>query len=452
MRSKCLPVAVMALVWAATALPVLAQVRTPVTEAGGQAVLSTAERDAVVAAVKAAYKKNYVFPEKVPAILTRLDKAKASGRYAVANPNELAALITADLRESSGDGHAYMQYDPQRYAAATAASPASGPGGALSDFDAAVARRDNHGLVETRILPGNIRYLKIAGFEWVGDETGQAYDDAMRFLKGGDAVIIDLRGNGGGSAEAVQYAISHFIKAGTLEITFLHAGQEPMQTRVLDNLPAGRMIGKPLYVLIDKGVGSAAESFAYDVQQFKLGTLIGATTAGAANNNDFFPVAPAYMLSVSTGRPVHAVSRSNWEGAGVAPDVAIAPIQALDMAQSLALKALAAKHPAPEIQADYDWAQVAVEARLHPVSVSDAAAQALTGTYGGKYVVTADKDGQWIARPGHPLWPERRRLIPLTADGLFAVEGIDILRVGFKDQALQVWWKDEARPQVLPLS
>jgi hypothetical protein len=450
MRLKSLPAAALALALMTTTGGALAQVRTPITEGRGQAGLSPAERDAVVVAVKAAYKANYVFPERIPAILARLDKAEASGRYAVTNPNELAALITGDLREASGDGHAYMQYDPQRYAAATADTPSGGPGATLGDFDAAVARRDNHGLVETRILPGNIRYLKIAGFEWVGDETGQAYDGAMRFLKGGDAVIIDLRGNGGGSAEAVQYAISHFLKAGTLEITFLHAGQEPVQTRVLDNLPAGRMIGKPLYVLIDKGVGSAAESFAYDVQQFKLGTLIGASTAGAANNNDFFPVAPGYMLSVSTGRPVHAVSHANWEGTGVAPDVAIAPVQALDMAQSLALNALSAKHPAPEIQADYDWARVAVEARLHPVMVSDTAAQALAGTYGGKYVITADKDGPWIARPGHPLWAERRRLIPLTADGLFAVEGIDILRVGFKDQALQVWWKDEVRPQVLP--
>lgn len=455
MRLKSLPVAAMALALMSSAAPVLAQVRTPVTEAQAANALSPAERDAVVAAVKAAYKKNYVFPDKVPAILARLDKSKASGRYNVGNPNELAALITVDLRESSQDGHAYMQYDPQRYAAAVstpAGGPGSGPSAGLGDFDAANARRDNYGLVETRILPGNIRYLKISGFEWVGDETGQAYDGAMRFLKGGDAVIIDLRGNGGGSAEAVQYAISHFLKAGTLEITFLHAGDEPVQTRVLDNLPAGRMIGKPLYVLIDKGVGSAAESFAYDVQQFKLGTLIGAPTAGAANNNDFFPVAPGYMLSVSTGRPMHAVSKSNWEGTGVAPDVAITPSQALEMAQSLALKALTAQHPAPEVQADYDWALPEVEARLHPIVVSEAAAKAAVGSYGGKYVVTAEKDGLWIARPGHRLWPEPRRLTALTAEGLFAVDGIDILRVAFKGQALELHWKGEAEPQVLPRS
>lgn len=445
MRLKVLSAATVALALMGADVTAKAQVRTPATEAAQ--TLSPVQRDAVLNAVKAAYKTSYVFPEKTPAILARLDKAKAAGRYNVSNPSELAGLITSDLRESSHDGHAYMQYDPQRYAAATA-SPAGGANEALAGFDAATARRDHHGLAELRILPGNIRYLKITAFEWVSDETGQAYDDAMRFLKAGDAVIIDLRGNGGGSSEAVQYLVSHFLKAGTLEITFLQAGREPVQTRVLDNLPAGRMIGKPLYVLVDQGSASAAESFAYDVQQFKLGKLVGASTAGAANNNDFVPVPPGFMLSVSTGRPVHPISKANWEGTGIVPDVVTPPAQALDQAHALALKALAAAHPAPELQLDYDWALPEVEARLHPVTVSPATVTAAPGTY-GKYVVTAEKDGLWIARPGHPLWPEPRRLRPLTASGLFAVEGIDILRVGVKPNALELWWKGEPTPRLL---
>ncbi|MBL7537684.1 S41 family peptidase, partial [Escherichia coli] len=73
------------------------------------------------------------------------------------------------------------------------------------------ARRDNQGLGETRILPGNIRYLRITAFEWVQDQTGVAYDAAMRFLRDGDAIVIDLRGNGGGSHAAVRYLLSHFM-------------------------------------------------------------------------------------------------------------------------------------------------------------------------------------------------------------------------------------------------
>ena len=425
----------------------IAQVRTPVSEAKTMQSLSLDERDAVLDAIKAAFRKSYVFPEKTPAIIAKLDHAKAAGRYNVTNPNELAGLITSDLRDASQDGHAFLQYDPQRYAAATL-SPADSTGQDLVGFDAAAARRDHHGLTELRVLAGNIRYLKIAGFAWVSDETGQAYDDAMRFLKGGDAVIIDLRGNGGGWPEAVQYLVSHFLKAGTLEITFHQAGQDPVQTRVLDNLPAGRMIGKPLYVLIDQASASAAESFAYDVQQFKLGKLVGAATAGAANNNEFVPIAPGFMLSVSVGRPVHPVSKTNWEGAGVAPDVPVAPAHALDHAHALALRMLLEEHLPPEIRADYAWALPEAEARLNPVTVPATTVQAAGGSY-GQYVVTTEKGDLWIARPGHPLWPAPRRMRPLKAEGLFAVDGIAILRIGVKPDALELWWKDEAAPRIL---
>jgi hypothetical protein len=422
-----------------------AQVAPPPAVEGAQA-LTAGQRMAIVEAVKTAYRKSYVFPDKTPAIITGLDKAAKTGRYNGVSANELAGLITADLQSASKDGHAYLQYDPQRYAAATAEAGSAMQD--LSSFDAAAARRDHHGLGELRILPGNVRYLKISAFRWIPDESGQAYDDAMRFLRGGDAVIIDLRGNGGGASEAVQYLVSHFLKPGTLEITFLQAGHEPVQTRVLDNLPAGRMVGKPLYVLIDGGTASAAESFAYDVQQFKLGTLIGAGTAGAANNNDFVPIAPGFMLSVSTGRPVHPVSKTNWEGAGVQPDVAMAAGQALDQAEVLALRALAASAAAPDLKADYAWALPEAEARLHPVALPGSLLETAPGAY-GKYIVARDKDGLTLARPGHPLWPAPRRLMPLTQDGTFGVDGVDILRVGLKPAVLELYWKDEPAPRII---
>ncbi|MDH0865237.1 S41 family peptidase [Mitsuaria sp. GD03876] len=426
----------------------LAQAAPPPAEARAMPALSAAQRDAVVDAVKAAYRKSYVFPDKVPAILARLDASQKAGRYKAADPNELANLLSTDLREASHDGHAYLQYDPRRFAAAS--EPGQGePNAPATDLDRAMALRTNHGLTETRLMPGNVRYLRVDSFQWVADDTGRAYDDAMRFLKGGDAVIVDLRGNGGGASEAVQYLVSHFLKPGTLEITFLEAGREPIQTRVLDHLPAGRMVGKPLYVLTDRGSASAAESFAYDVQQFRIGTLVGATTAGAANNNTLVPVAPGFMLSVSTGRPVHPVSGTNWEGAGVKPDLEVKPAGALALAHLKALEALKASTKDEERLTDLAWAITDAEAAVRPVTPPATLLSAAPGSY-GKYVVTADAGGLWIARPGHPMWPEPRRLKPLTADGLFAVDGIDVLHVGFKPNAIELAWKGEPAPRAIP--
>jgi len=332
MRFKLLSAAAMALALMAGeyVVPAYACAQTGASiAASGQDTMTPAQRNAVLAAIRQAIQSSYVFPERAPGMLARLSAGEASNRYDVSSPGELAGLITADLGEASQDRHVFLAHAPDRFAAATSAGSTDQT---LSHMDAAVARRENHGLTDTRILPGNVRYLKIGTFQWVPDETGQAYDDAMRFLKGGDAAIIDLRGNGGGSSEAVQYLVSHFLKAGTLEITFLRAGQEPVQTRALDYLPAGRLRNTPLYVLIDEASASAAESFAYDVQQFKLGQLVGSSTAGAANNNEFTPIAPGFMLSLSVGRPVHPVSGGNWEGVGVSPDTMTPSARALDTA------------------------------------------------------------------------------------------------------------------------
>jgi hypothetical protein len=408
--------------------------------------LSAAERGAALKAIGAALEASYVFPDMRPKLVERLRRSEEAGRYEVDDPRAFADRITEDLRDVAHDRHLSLRFAPAEYAAATAA-PASNQGS--EELERRQALRDHYGLADLEILPGNIRYLRITGFEWVQDATGAAYDDAMRFLKDGDAIIIDLRGNGGGSGEAVQYLTSHFLPADTLLVTFLHDSAAPAQSRTLSYLPAGRLQGKPLYVLIDGGVASAAEEFAYHVQQFKLGELVGTTTAGAANNNRYVPIAPGFMLSVSFGRPVHAVSNTNWEGVGIKPSVETPPVQALDVAQSMALTRLAqAPGATPEQLADYAWARVGVEARLQPaVSISAKRLRALAGAYGDVNVTFRD-GALWLSRPNRPA----RRLQPMTDEGLFAVEGADILRVRFQPKRLELLWRDEAAPRVLEKS
>ncbi|RKH15451.1 peptidase S41 [Corallococcus sp. CA053C] len=412
--------------------------------------LSPKERDAALQAITTAFKEGYVFPEMRPKIVKELDRMRRSGRCDVDDPIVFADRITEGLRSVSNDRHLSLRVDPAAYAAALAA-PDSDAG--EEAWFRRQALRDHHGLVEMKILPGNLRYLKIAGFSWVNDETGAAYDDALRFLKDGDAIIIDLRNNGGGSHAAVRYLVSHFMEPDTLELTFLEGSETPSQSRTLEHLPVGRVKGKPLYVLIDGQTASAAEAFAYDVQQFKLGQLVGARTVGAANNNKQLPVAPGFMLSVSYGRPVHAVSHGNWEGTGITPDVETPSAQALDAAQKHALDRLSRSPAATaEQRRDYRWAEVGIEARLHPVSVEPATLATLTGHYrrsgpGAEpiQVVQRDDGALWFAFPRRPA----ARLSPLAQD-VFAVEGYDALRVRLTGRTLEMLWRDEAAPRVYP--
>jgi hypothetical protein len=410
-----------------------AQVARPPASAPSQASapLSAAQRAGALREIRAVFQERYVFPEMRPVIVKRLSDAQAAGRYDVDDPRQFAERVTEDLRTVGHDKHLSLAFDPAGYAAALA--PAGSAEGSDEQWRREAIRR-HHGLEGLQRLPGNLRCLRITSFEWVRDETGAAYDDAMRFLKDGDAVIIDLRGNPGGSHAAVRYLVSHFLDDDKPLMDFLEGDDPPTQSRTLEHLPAGRMKGKPLYVLIDGNAASAAEEFAYHVQQFKLGELIGAKTAGAANNNRFLPIAPGFMLSVSYGRPRHPVSRSNWEGEGVAPSVPAEPSQAPEVAQSLALQRLANDGGAsPENRAEYAWAQTAVQARLHPARWTQAQLQTLVGHYGDAQI-TLSEGALWFARPQGSA----RRLLPLTADGLFAFEGMEMLRARLTGNALEL--------------
>lgn len=425
-----------------SALPLAGQIATG-TERAASKSLSESDRDAVVALVKATVRSEYVFPAKTAGIIETLEQARKSGRYAVDDAGLLAQRISQDLASASGDRHLYLVYDPGRYALETHTPAATSTEG--DAYDRLASLRDNSGLTEMKILPGNIRYLKIARFGWIDDTTGEAYDSAMRFLSAGDAIIIDLRGNPGGDGAAVRYLVSHFLPPGTLEFSFLAGTSAPQQSRALDYLPAGRIKGKPLYVLIDGNVASAAESFAYDVQQFKLGELVGAKTIGAANNNKFVPIAPGFMLSVSYGRPVHAVSGTNWEGVGVEPSVSSPAAQALVTAERLALLRLKQTGGvAAEKVADYDWAFADVEAHLHPTFLSPAQLQPLIGQY-GKVTIELQDGALTMSRAGRPT----EHLIPLTSDGLFGVEGTDLLRIRFAPDSVQILFKGDPAPPTL---
>jgi hypothetical protein len=376
-------------------------------------------------------------------IVARLKAAQRSGQYGVEDPVVFAERVTKDLRDVTRDKHLSLVVDPIGHAAALAGDGAEE---GLQALWRRQAIRNHHGLTQTKVLAGNVRYLRISGFEWADDATGLAYDSAMRFLKEGDAAIIDIRSNGGGSHAAVRYLVSHFMGGDVLEMTFLAGSETPVQSRTLEHLPAGRLHGIPLYVLIDGGTVSAAEAFAYDVQQFKLGELVGATTIGAANNNKLLPIAPDFILSISYGRPVHPVSKTNWEGVGVAPTVEAAPLQALEIAHSLALKRLSERADVTaENLAAYAWAKIAVDASLHPVSYTPAQLQGLAGGYGAARVDFRD-GALWLTRPNRPVV----RLLPLTADGLFAVERNDELRVKLNGQTMELLRVGDPQPRVFP--
>lgn len=383
---------------------------------------------AVVADVRRILNENYVLPELRPKLDAALAKGLAEGRYNVADTGLLAERINADLDAVAHDGHLGMHHDPKQSAALAARPAGAGADDAPpSEEQIRFAERLNHGVMQLKVLPGNIRYMEYVGFFWGGKSTEAALDNAMRFLKGGDAVIIDLRKNGGGSPDAVRYLISHFLEANRPIVTFYMRGQPGETLKSLASVPAGRLTGKPLYVLTGGRSASAAEEFVGHVDGFKIGELIGETTAGAGYRNEFFPVSGGYVISVSVGRAVLASTGKDWEKVGIAPTVKVEQDKALETAQVRALRKLAASAKDEDKRIMEASAQV-LEARMKPVATALTLPQ-YVGVYGVRHIT--NEDGKlYFQREGGM----KGQLVPVGANE-FAFVDDPVQRVKFKTAA-----------------
>ncbi len=326
---------------AATATRTIAAMSGP----DGQAPGTHVDPAQVVREVRAIVAERYVVAATRPAIDKVLLQGLSSGRYSVTDPRLLAQRVNEDLFAAAHDRHLSLVHRP-----AASAGSDQGPrprSGATARGRAAQAR--NHGIVDMHLLDGNVRTVVVESFQWTGPETAEAYDTAMRFLAGADAAIIDIRRNGGGDPKAVHYLVSHFVDPGRLLVTYqLGRAGRVEQVTTLATLPAGRMQGKPLYVLTSGRTASAAEEFAGHISGFRLGELVGETTAGAAFRNETFALGTGLTLSVSVGRPVLAATGGDWEGRGIAPTVPTSADDALETAHLRALRRLAETAPAAE--------------------------------------------------------------------------------------------------------
>ena len=96
----------------------------------------------------------------------------------------------------------------------------------------------------------------------------------------------------------------------------------------------------PVYVLTAKRTFSGAEELTYDLKYLKRATIVGEHTGGGAHPTAGFRVDDHFLIGVPYARPVNPITKTDWEGTGVAPDVDVPADQALDVAKKLAAKAL----------------------------------------------------------------------------------------------------------------
>ncbi len=269
----------------------------------------------------------YIFPERVKDIEPRLQAAAADAADAPA----LAQKLTAVLAEATQDKHLHVDVMPEQ------------PGGARAE---AAEMRDawlygNCGVSRVERLRGNIGYLELREFVPVRD-SGPVLAAAMTVLARTDALIIDLRRNGGGDPETVALLASYLFDKPTRLIDIRWRAGNRLEQHWTSAKVAGPRYGqrRPVYVLTERNTFSAAEDFAYGMKARHRATLIGETTAGGAHPGDGFRLSPELMVFIPTGRSVDYLDGGNWEGKGVAPDHAVPAADALVLAQRLAVEQL----------------------------------------------------------------------------------------------------------------
>lgn len=276
----------------------------------------------------------YVFPDVAHQIAERLREQLFDGAYEGITLETLAGRLTNDLRSVNRDRHLGVSVVRPR-----STTPAPDPARREQEFQDEI-RRSNYGFHKVEILEGNIGYLELTGFLPVQVARDTAAG-AMAFLANTDALIVDLRANGGGEPSMIQFLCSYFFAERTHLNSFEWRGREGLEEFwTFDDVPGKRMVDVPIFVLTSSYTFSAAEEFTYDLRNLGRATIVGETTGGGAHPGGTHDIQGLLSVFIPQGRAINPITKTNWEGVGVEPHVKITASQALDRARAEAIRVL----------------------------------------------------------------------------------------------------------------
>jgi hypothetical protein len=317
-----------ALVAALAAFGVYAAQQSPPT-------LDAATRNQVIDGAIDHMRRAYIFADVAEKMAASIREQAGKNAYDnIASPREFAEILTRHLQDVSHDKHLRILYDPsglpQRQGPPTAADRAR---------QMADERRRNFGFQRVERLDGNVGYIELLGFSG-SEEVAEAAVPAMNFVANTDALIFDLRRNGGGSPVTIGLVSSYLFD------TVVHLNdfyiREFDRTEQFFTKPdvQGRKYGatKPVFVLTSGRTFSAAEEFTYNLKNLKRATIVGETTGGGAHPGGVRRITDNFGIWLPNGRAINPITKTNWEGVGIEPDIKVEAAQALKAAHLAALR------------------------------------------------------------------------------------------------------------------
>ncbi|MBC6980886.1 S41 family peptidase [Caulobacter sp. 17J80-11] len=336
-----------ALITACAAVPAPAQtVSAPPAASAPAQPLDAAERRQVVEQLAAKLDSDFVFAEVGSRYAATLRSHLAAGAYdGLSDPAAFGDKVTADLQAVSRDGH--LRLAPM--SAFTAPRPAPA---AVAAAPVSTRPSGPPGMEEAKMI-GEVAYLRFNMFP-----QDPAVADAARafLLAHADAkgVIIDARPHRGGGFEVMNAILPLLYPERTALVRLETRAGPEAEDPVVDgkyfiqrpsaptvvvcdhvvtpDKAEARLQHVPVYYLTSGKTASAGEHLALAFKRTHRATLIGETTRGAGHSGSLQPIGDRFAAFIPVGRTFDPDTGWDWEGKGVAPDVAVAADQALDEA------------------------------------------------------------------------------------------------------------------------
>jgi retinol-binding protein 3 len=326
-----------------TFLFVFALTATVLAQSPATTTVEKSERDAVVEALGMKLSAGYVLPDAVGRITQALRSANNAGEYAGKAPKEFADAINLTLLSASHDKHLAVFYQPAPTVSQAARTPL-------------VEQRErlNFGFGKLERLRGNVGYLEIVNFSDLRQQSAETASALLSTLANFDAIILDLRRNGGGNTPMMAFIATYFFDTTPVHLTDIYwrDTNETSQFWTTAFVPGRRSARQPLYILTSASTFSGAEDFCYSLQSLKRAVVVGETTGGGAHSGRGLQrLTQSFTAFIPVGRSLSPITKTNWEGTGVTPDIKTTADASLGVAHLHSVRALL------EREMDSQWKQ-----------------------------------------------------------------------------------------------
>jgi Peptidase family S41/N-terminal domain of Peptidase_S41 in eukaryotic IRBP len=292
--------------------------------------LKASERHLVVQAVASNVTATYWDREKAQQAGAMLLQHEKSGHYnAIVDGPTLAARVTKDLRNSTGDQHLIVEYSRNPLSAGL-----STPSAAALEQSRQSVRQQNCNVETTQMISSSLGYMKLNSFPEPAT-CGPTVFAALESLESSNAIILDLRDNGGGFPDMTAAIASRLLDR---PVPWYNPRQAP-SSGLLAPAAASPLRHKQIFILTSSRTLSGAEQFTYNFKMLKRATIVGETTGGSAHVGRFHRIDDHFGMGIPENEITNPYGTADWEGTGVVPDVKVNAADALRVAEGLAAQA-----------------------------------------------------------------------------------------------------------------